>query len=101
MLPMMSSHYNRSGRVDDRPVQAIVESVKINRPTFWQFSRMWWCVIANKRKVPAAVRRVFARLEQAFANFAQVPFRDGRTLRELEQMSDDLEDWPEETRPRR
>ena len=53
------------------------------------------------RKAPAAVRRLLARLEQAFANFAQVPCPDARTLRELEQMLDELVDWSEETRPRR
>jgi hypothetical protein len=70
---------------------------------------MEWCVIANRvdwlaacvRKAPTAVRRLFARLEQAFANFAQVAHHDARTLRELEQMLDDLADWPEETQPRR
>jgi hypothetical protein len=44
------------------------------------------------RKASAAVRRVFARLEQAFADFAQVPHHDAHALRELEQMLDDLGD---------
>jgi hypothetical protein len=62
-----------------------------------RFDRLAACV----RKAPAAVRRLFARLEKAFASFAHVPYHDARTLRELEQMSDDPADWPEETRPRR
>jgi hypothetical protein len=37
------------------------------------------------------VRALYSRLEQAFANFAQVPYHDAHTLRELEQMLDDLE----------
>jgi hypothetical protein len=53
--------------------------------------RVDW-LVACGRKAPAAVRRLFARLEQAFANFARVPYHDARTLRELEQMLDDLED---------
>jgi hypothetical protein len=63
---------------------------------------MEWCVISIRlRKAPAAVSRLFARLEQAFAHFAQVPYPDARSLRELEQVSDDLTDRPEETPPRR
>jgi hypothetical protein len=63
---------------------------------------MEWCVISIRlRKAPAAVSRLFARLEQAFAHFAQVPYPDARSLRELEQVSDDLTDSPEETPPRR
>jgi hypothetical protein len=53
------------------------------------------------REAHAAMGRLFARLEQAFASFAEVPYYDARTLRELEQMSDDLTDSPEETRPLR
>jgi hypothetical protein len=99
-------HANRAAPArsafDGRPEQAIVESIKINRPRFWQISRMGWCVISIRlRKAPAAVSGLFARLEQAFAHFAQVPYHDARTLRELEQVSDDLPDWPEETPPRR
>jgi len=79
-----------------------VESIKINRPRFWQFWRMGWCGISIRLcKAPAAVSRLVARLEQAFAHFAQVPCHDARTLRELEQMSDDLTDRPEETPQRR
>jgi hypothetical protein len=59
---------------------------------------MEWCVISIRlRRAPAAVSRLFARLEQAFAHFAQVPYPDARTLRELEQVSDDLTEWPEES----
>jgi len=58
---------------------------------------MEWCVISSRlRKAPTAVSRLLARLEQAFAHFAQVPYHDARTLRELEQVSDDLTEWPEE-----
>ena len=35
---------------------------------------------------------MFARLEQAFDDFAQVPYHNFRTLRELQQMLDELED---------
>jgi hypothetical protein len=49
-------------------------------------------LVAGGRKAPEAVRRLFAPLAQAFANFAQVPYHDGRTLRELERMLDDLDD---------
>jgi hypothetical protein len=65
----------------------------------WRYRVDW--LAACVCKVPAALRRLFARLEQAFANFAQVPYHEARTLRELEQMSDDLADWSEEARPRR
>jgi hypothetical protein len=53
--------------------------------------RVDWLVGCG-HKAPAAVRRLFARLEQAFAKFAQVPCHDARTLRELEQMLDDIEE---------
>lgn len=53
--------------------------------------RVDW-LVACGRKVPAAVRALYSRLEQAFANFAQVPYHDARTLRELEQMLDGLKD---------
>jgi hypothetical protein len=49
-------------------------------------------LVAFGRNAPAALRALYSRLEQAFANFAQVPYHDARTLRELEQMLDDLED---------
>lgn len=55
--------------------------------------RVDW-LVACGREAPAAVRRLLARLGQAFANFAQVPYHDARTLRELEQMLDELEDLP-------
>jgi hypothetical protein len=53
--------------------------------------RVDW-LVACGHKAPAAVRALYSRLEQVFANFAQVPYRNTRTLRELEQMLDDLED---------
>jgi hypothetical protein len=56
-----------------------------------RYHRLGW-LVACRRKAAAAVRRVFARLEQAFDDFAQVPYRDFRTLRELQQMLDELED---------
>jgi len=63
---------------------------------------MGWCGISIRLcKAPTAVSRLVARLEQAFARFAQVPYPDPRALRELEQMSDDLTDRPEETPQRR
>jgi hypothetical protein len=52
--------------------------------------RVDW-LVACGRKAPAAVRALYSWLEQAFANFAQVPYHDARTLRELEQILDDLE----------
>jgi hypothetical protein len=48
--------------------------------------------VACERKAHGAVRGLCARLEQTFADFARVPHRGARTLRELEQMLDDLED---------
>jgi hypothetical protein len=62
--------------------------------------RVHW-LVACGRKAPAAVRALYSRLEQAFANFAQVPNHDVRTLRELEQMLDDLEDLTGAPRTRR
>jgi len=53
--------------------------------------RVDW-LAACVRKAISAVRALHSRLEQAFANFAQVPYHGARTLRELEQMLDDLED---------
>jgi hypothetical protein len=52
--------------------------------------RVDW-LVACGRKAPAAVRALYSRLEQAFANFAQVPYHDARTLRELEQILDDFQ----------
>lgn len=49
--------------------------------------RVDW-LVACGRNAPAAVRALYSRLEQAFANFAQIPYYDARTLRELEQMLD-------------
>jgi hypothetical protein len=116
---MMSSHYaglsgiQRETSISDpddvRPVQAIVESIKIiversgNLPGWGIASlsisfdepievRGVALMDSAGRKVPAAVRALYSRLEQAFACFAQVPYHGARTLRELEQMLVDLED---------
>jgi hypothetical protein len=62
--------------------------------------RVDW-LAACVRNAPAVAGRLVARLEQAFAHFAQVPYHDARTLRELEQLPDDLTDRPEETPQRR
>jgi hypothetical protein len=40
------------------------------------------------------VRAFYSLLEQAFAKFAQIPYLDARTLREVEQMMDDLSQEP-------
>jgi hypothetical protein len=53
--------------------------------------RVDW-LAACVRKAPAAVRALYSRLERAFDNFAQVPYHDARTLRELEQVLDNFED---------
>jgi hypothetical protein len=53
--------------------------------------RVDW-LAASVRRAPASVSTFCFLLEQAFANFAQVPYHGARTLRELEQMLDDLED---------
>ena len=44
------------------------------------------------RASPARIRTLIARLEQAFAEFARVPYHDARSMRELEQVFDDLKD---------
>jgi hypothetical protein len=49
-------------------------------------------VAARVRKTPMATRILIARLEQAFAIFARVPYNDARAQRELEQLMDGLED---------
>jgi hypothetical protein len=53
--------------------------------------RVDW-LVAWERKTQWAVRTLCSRMAQTFADFARVPYRDARTLRELEQMMDDLED---------
>jgi len=62
--------------------------------------RVDW-LVACSRNAPAAVRALYSRLEQAFANFAQVPYHDAHTLRELEQVLDDLEGLTGAPRTRR
>jgi hypothetical protein len=53
--------------------------------------RVEW-LAACVRRAPASVRAFHSLLEQALADFAQVPYHGARTLRELEQMLDDLAD---------
>ena len=53
--------------------------------------RVDW-IAACARKTPEAARILIARLEQVFANFAQVPYHDVRALQEFEKLLDDLED---------
>jgi hypothetical protein len=62
--------------------------IDINEPIKVRSDALAACV----GKAPAAERRLFARLEQAFADFLQVPYYDARTLRDLEQVLDDLAD---------
>jgi hypothetical protein len=57
--------------------------------------------VACVRKPPAVLRIVVSRLDQAFAHFAQIPYHDARTRRDIAQMLDDLEDWADTPRIQR
>lgn len=57
-----------------------------------------YLIAAGARKAPAVMYFLVARLEQAFAGFAKVPYNDARTRRETEQMLDDLDGNPRVSR---
>jgi hypothetical protein len=50
-----------------------------------------YIVLAPFRKAPAAIRIILTRVERGFADFAQIPYEDSLTQRELLQFLDEFE----------
>jgi hypothetical protein len=48
-------------------------------------------VLAPFRRAPAAIRIILTRVERGFAGFAQIPYEDSLTQRELLQFLDEFE----------
>jgi hypothetical protein len=47
--------------------------------------------LASFQKAPTTILAIIARVERGFADFAQIPYQDALTHRELSQLLDDLE----------
>jgi hypothetical protein len=58
-----------------------------------------YAVLAPFQKTPTTICTIVARIERGFADFAQIPYHDAFTHRELSQLLDELEAEHERQEP--